>query len=102
MCFQVKTPNDTKQTKEKKIHFFSCENAVFYSDPTSRPGSQSLRIKQIHDSQSARHPYIPALQATFSVYNPVTYLVGSCNTLLTDAPSPGRSPRRHPLNRTFS
>lgn len=78
MCFQVKNPNAPKQTnKRKKIHFFSCENVVFYSDSTSRPGSQSLRIKQIHDSQSARHPYVPAPQATFSVFSPVTYLVGS-------------------------
>lgn len=76
--FPSQNPKCHKTNKRKKIYFFSCEDAAFYSDPTSRPGSQSLRIKQIHDSQSARHPYVPAPQATFSVYSPVTYLVGSC------------------------
>lgn len=74
MCFQVRTPNTTKQTNKQKKKSTSFPVRTPYFTVTQLL-DQEVKASGSNKSMTVNQP---ATQATFSVYSPVTYLVGSC------------------------
>lgn len=97
MCFQVKTPNATKQTnKRKKSTSFPVRTPYF---TVTQLLDQEVKASGSNKSMTVNQPATltfphPRPLSQFTALSPILWEAAS--------PSPERSPRRHPLNRTFS